>query len=93
MHETYTIQNWIAKLDRRTYALFVGLTIGIIGGTIGLMLAVLGPVVTIGAVFRLARRSIHPHRYFNCLIWRDFYPASAPFWHIPYQDCPHPHFT
>ncbi len=53
MQRTYTLQNWIAKLDRRTYALFAGLSIGIIGGTIGLMLAVLGPVVTIGAVLGL----------------------------------------
>ncbi len=48
--QTYDLQNWLMQLDRRLYAALIGLIIGIIGGGIGLLLAVAGPVVTLGAI-------------------------------------------
>jgi hypothetical protein len=45
------LQNRLTGLDRRAYAAVVGLSIGVIGGLLGLMLALAGPVVTYGAVF------------------------------------------
>lgn len=43
-------QNWIARLDRRIYAVLIGLTLGLCGGLIGLALALAGPVITAGAL-------------------------------------------
>lgn len=50
MQTREVLHNWYNRLDRRLYALLVGLTIGTMGGLIGLMLALIGPVLTIGAV-------------------------------------------
>ena len=50
MQRTNTIQNWVASLDRRTYAIVVGLAIGIIAGILGLSLATLGPALTLAAL-------------------------------------------
>jgi len=44
------LQNWIAGLDRRAYALLIGLALGIAGGVIGLMIAVFGPLVPFALV-------------------------------------------
>jgi polysaccharide biosynthesis protein PslJ len=44
------LQNWFTSLDRRAYALVVGATIGLIGGLIGLLLAVGGPVIAFGVI-------------------------------------------
>lgn len=44
------LHNWIARLDRRLYALLVGLAIGLVGGLIGLLVAVAGPLIAFGAV-------------------------------------------
>ncbi len=44
------LQNRVARLDRRLYALLIGATIGIVGGLIGLLIAVVGPLLAIGAV-------------------------------------------
>jgi polysaccharide biosynthesis protein PslJ len=44
------VQNWFMALDRRLYALFVGSLIGIVGAGLGLMLALLGPVITTGVI-------------------------------------------
>lgn len=47
------LQNFIARLDRRLYALLIGLALGVIGGVVGLLLATLGIVVTFGLIFGL----------------------------------------
>jgi hypothetical protein len=47
------LQNWIAALDRRAYALLIGASIGIIGGIVGLLVAVADPIIAFGAVFGL----------------------------------------
>jgi O-antigen ligase len=47
------LQNFIARLDRRIYALLIGAALGVIGGLVGLSLAVLDPLLTFGAVFGL----------------------------------------
>lgn len=45
-----TLERWYSGLDRHRYALLLGAIIGLVGGGIGLMLALLGPVLTIAAV-------------------------------------------
>ena len=50
MQSANELQVWIAQLDRRMYAVGVGLTIGILGTSIGLMIALLGPWLTIAAI-------------------------------------------
>ena len=42
------LQNWITRLDRRLYAVLVGLAIGLTGGLVGLTVALLGPVLPFG---------------------------------------------
>jgi O-antigen ligase len=53
MYFSNPLQEWIARLDRRTYAIFIGITIGVIGGLVGLLLAVAGPIVTFGVLVGL----------------------------------------
>ncbi|MFN8375233.1 MAG: hypothetical protein U0694_20450 [Anaerolineae bacterium] len=53
MYSSDVLQNWYAGLSPRQAAVFVGITIGLIGGLVGLLLAVAGPVVAAGAVFGL----------------------------------------
>lgn len=48
-----TVQNWFGALDRRWHAILIGLTIGALGGTLGLMLALIGPLYTAAAVIGL----------------------------------------
>lgn len=50
MQRSDELQNWIASLDRRAYALLVGLTLGVLGGGVGLMLALAGPFVTLAVM-------------------------------------------
>lgn len=50
MQSTNELQTWIAGLDRRAYAVGVGLTVGVVGTTLGLMIALLGPWLTIAAI-------------------------------------------
>jgi polysaccharide biosynthesis protein PslJ len=40
-------KNWAMGLDRRLFAILVGLTMGIVGGIIGLLIATIGPVLTL----------------------------------------------
>jgi O-antigen ligase len=47
------VQGWIAGLNRRSYALLVGLAIGVSAGLIGLLLAIGGPLIAAGALFGL----------------------------------------
>lgn len=50
---TSGLQDWITQLDRRIYAVLIGATLGIIGGLVGLMLAIIGPIFTFAIVFGL----------------------------------------
>lgn len=43
------VQNWFSTLDPRLYALIVGALIGAVGGTLGLMIAVAGPLIAAAA--------------------------------------------
>ncbi|QPC80875.1 O-antigen ligase family protein [Phototrophicus methaneseepsis] len=47
MNATKALQNWIAQLDRRIYAILIGLAIGISGGLMGLGIATIGPLYTL----------------------------------------------
>jgi O-antigen ligase len=44
------LQNWLLGLDRRWYALLVGLLLGLIGAGIGLAVTLVGPVITAGGI-------------------------------------------
>jgi O-antigen ligase len=54
MNTTALVQQWASQLDRRVFALGVGAVIGILGGGIGLLMAVAGPIITLGAVLGTA---------------------------------------
>ena len=43
-------KEWVMGLDRRLFAILIGLTIGAIGGIVGLLLATLGPILTIPVI-------------------------------------------
>lgn len=53
MYVTNPLQEWIARLDRRTYAILIGFAIGAAGGLVGLMLALGGPIITFGVLLGL----------------------------------------
>jgi hypothetical protein len=44
------LQNWVARMDRRLYAVLVGLLIGVMGGLVGLSVALLGPLIPFALV-------------------------------------------
>lgn len=44
------LQNWVARLDRRTYALLIGILCGVLGGGLGLAVGVVGPLVTLAGI-------------------------------------------
>lgn len=44
------LQNWVAGLDRRAYAILIGAIIGIVGGGVGLLVTLADPVLAFGAV-------------------------------------------
>jgi O-antigen ligase len=48
--ETNGLQNWVARLDRRVYALLIGLLVGGLGGLVGLLIAAFDPLIAVGAV-------------------------------------------
>lgn len=48
-----TLTIWISRLDRRTYAIAVGLCLGIVGAAIGLLIAGLGPLLATAALLGL----------------------------------------
>lgn len=50
MQSAHPFQEWIAGLDRRLYALLIGAAIGALGGLVGLLIAVAGPLIGVGAV-------------------------------------------
>lgn len=45
-----SFKEWFMSLDRRLAALLLGLTIGVIGGLVGLLLVVAGPVITLAGL-------------------------------------------
>ncbi len=47
------LQNWLMALDRRVYGLLVGISLGLIGGLLGFMVTLAGPVITAGLIFGL----------------------------------------
>ncbi|MDX2160491.1 MAG: O-antigen ligase family protein [bacterium] len=53
MQQANALQQWVAKADRRLYALIIGLGIGLIGGLIGLLIAASDPLIALGLVFGL----------------------------------------
>ncbi|MEO8609774.1 MAG: O-antigen ligase family protein [Chloroflexota bacterium] len=53
MQDSNALQNWITRLDRRTYGALIGVVIGLVGGIVALMLAIAGPVITFGAILGL----------------------------------------
>lgn len=50
MDSTNGLQQWVARLDRRVYALLIGLAIGFSAGLIGLLLAIGGPLIATGVL-------------------------------------------
>ena len=48
--QSNALQNWYTRQNPRTHAIIIGLTIGLVGGLLGLLLAVAGPLIAIGAV-------------------------------------------
>lgn len=50
MQNPDVLQNWLLGLDRRWYALLIGLLIGLTGAVVGLAVTLVGPVITGGAV-------------------------------------------
>ena len=53
MAEANRLQQRVARMDRRLYALVVGLAIGVFAGVVGLLLAIGGPLLAAGALFGL----------------------------------------
>lgn len=47
------LQNWFARLNPRTYAILIGVAIGVVGGGVGLLIAIGGPIVAAAAVLGL----------------------------------------
>jgi len=50
MDAVKALQNRVTQLDPRAYAILIGLSLGIIGGLFGLLLAVAGPLLAVAAV-------------------------------------------
>lgn len=44
---------WISRLDRRAYAIALGMSLGIIGAAIGLLIALAGPLLALAAILGL----------------------------------------
>jgi hypothetical protein len=49
-HTFDPVQQWIARLDKRAYALLVGALVGVLGGGIGLLVAVAEPIIAAGVL-------------------------------------------
>lgn len=50
MQQSNALQHWFARLDRRAYALLIGVTVGLLGAGVGILLTIAGPVIATGAV-------------------------------------------
>lgn len=44
------LQAWVAGLDRRVYAILIGAVIGILGGGVGLLVALTEPIIAFGVI-------------------------------------------
>lgn len=53
MYVSNPLQDWVARLDRRVYAILIGVIIGAAGGLVGLLLALTGPIITFGVLLGL----------------------------------------
>ncbi|MYD08489.1 MAG: hypothetical protein F4X02_00465 [Chloroflexi bacterium] len=53
MPRTNQVTIWISQLDRRAYAIAVGLSVGVVGAAIGLLIAALGPLLAMAALLGL----------------------------------------
>lgn len=53
MQTVNQLQIRASRLDRRTYAILTGILIGIVSGAVGLLVAVGGPIIAVGAVLGL----------------------------------------
>lgn len=51
MQTTAPIGEWIARLDRRVYAILIGVVVGLIGGGVGLLIALIEPIFAAGVIF------------------------------------------
>lgn len=51
MHSANSLQIWISQLDRRAWAAGIGFFVGIVGTGIGLLIALLGPWLTVTLIF------------------------------------------
>lgn len=45
-----SLQNWFARLDRRTYAILLGVTIGVVGGGLGILVTLAGPLIAAAVI-------------------------------------------
>jgi len=50
MYTVNPLQEWIARLDRRAYALMIGAALGVLGGIVGLVIAVFDPLIAVGLI-------------------------------------------
>ena len=50
MGSTEAVQAWIAQLDRRVYAILIGLAVGVTGGLVGLLIGLCDPLIATGIV-------------------------------------------
>ncbi|MBN8635615.1 MAG: O-antigen ligase family protein [Anaerolineae bacterium] len=50
LYLTNPLQDWIARLDRRAYALLIGTALGVLGGVTGLLIAVFDPLIAFGLI-------------------------------------------
>ncbi len=85
MQSTNGLQNWVAGLDRRVYAILIGAAIGIAGGGIGLMLAAAGPVITVGVVFGVLAALYILSNVSAALYAIIFVTALLPFGTLPFK--------
>lgn len=85
MYETNGLQNWVSGLDRRIYTILVGGIIGLIAGIIAIMLAALGPVITIGAVLGVLAGLFVLSNVSAALYGVIFVAALLPFGTLPFK--------
>ena len=53
MQDVSRLQEWIASLNQRSYGVWVGITIGLVAGLLGLLIALAGPLIASAAVIGL----------------------------------------
>jgi len=48
--QLYPLQIWLSRIDKRLYAILLGVTLGIIGGGVGLLVSLGGPIIAVAAL-------------------------------------------